>query len=49
MWWIRRSSGRAGLPKRPMNPKLPAAIAVIGLVYPLWGSRRSSSSRWTIS
>jgi len=41
MWWIRRPSGRAGLPKRPMNPRLPVAMAVIGLVvavvYPLWG------------
>ncbi len=41
MWWIRRPSGRAGLPKRPMNPRLPLAMIVIGLVvavvYPLWG------------
>jgi uncharacterized iron-regulated membrane protein len=41
MWWIRRPSGRAGLPKRPMNPRLPTAMVVIGLVvavvYPLWG------------
>jgi uncharacterized iron-regulated membrane protein len=41
MWWNRRPSGRAGLPKRPMNPKLPLAMTAIGLVvavvYPLWG------------
>ncbi len=41
MWWIRRPSGGAGLPKRPMNPRLPIAMTVIGLVvavvYPLWG------------
>ncbi len=41
MWWIRRPGGGAGLPKRPMNPRLPTAMAVIGLVvavvYPLWG------------
>jgi uncharacterized iron-regulated membrane protein len=42
MWWNRRPSGRTGLPKRPMNPRLPIAMAVIGLVvaviYPLWGT-----------
>ncbi len=41
MWWIRRPHGGSGLPKRPMNPRLPAAMAVIGVVvavvYPLWG------------
>lgn len=41
MWWIRRPGGGAGLPKRPTNPRLPMAMAVIGLVvalvYPLWG------------
>ena len=41
MWWIRRPSGRAGLPKRPMNPRLPTAVvisgAIIGVLYPLWG------------
>lgn len=41
MWWIRRPTGGAGLPRRPMNPRLPTAMAIIGLVvaaaYPLWG------------
>jgi uncharacterized iron-regulated membrane protein len=41
MWWIRRPSGRAGLPKRPMNPRLPTAVVIfgviIGVLYPLWG------------
>ena len=41
MWWIRRPQGRAGLPKRPADPRLPWALALIGLVvaliYPLWG------------
>jgi uncharacterized iron-regulated membrane protein len=41
MWWIRRPNGRAGLPKRPMNPRLPITMGIIGLivavVYPLWG------------
>jgi uncharacterized iron-regulated membrane protein len=41
MWWIRRPSGRAGLPKRPMDPRLPLAMIVIGVlvavIYPLWG------------
>lgn len=23
MWWLRRPQGRAGLPKRPANPRLP--------------------------
>jgi uncharacterized iron-regulated membrane protein len=41
MWWKRRPGAGPGLPKRPMNPRLPMAITVIGLVvavvYPLWG------------
>lgn len=41
MWWLRRPRGGSGLPKRPVNPRLPTAMAVIGLVvavvYPLWG------------
>ncbi len=41
MWWLRRPSGRAGLPKRPVNPRLPLAMTAIALVvaviYPLWG------------
>jgi uncharacterized iron-regulated membrane protein len=41
MWWIRRPSGRAGLPRRPMSPRLPVTMAVIGVIvaviYPLWG------------
>lgn len=52
MWWIRRPSGRAGLPKRPMNPRLPTAMAVIGLVvglvYPCGGFPYSLSSRLTV-
>ncbi|HZS20357.1 MAG TPA: PepSY domain-containing protein [Pseudonocardiaceae bacterium] len=41
MWWIRRPGGRAGLPRRPVSPRLPLTMAVIGVavavVYPLWG------------
>ncbi len=42
MWRHRRPDGRAGLPKRPANPRLPRALAAAGLivavVYPLWGA-----------
>lgn len=41
MWWLRRPARSAGLPRRPMDPRLPWVLAgsalVVGLVYPLWG------------
>ncbi len=41
MWWIRHPHKRAGLPKRPADPRLPWTLVLIGLVialiYPLWG------------
>lgn len=41
MWWIRRPSGSAGLPKRPASPSLAASVLgvmiALMVVYPLWG------------
>ncbi|MEO7195296.1 MAG: hypothetical protein ABIZ05_10800 [Pseudonocardiaceae bacterium] len=31
MWWIRRPHKRAGLPKRPADPRLPRTLALIGM------------------
>jgi uncharacterized iron-regulated membrane protein len=41
MWWIRRPSGKLGLPKRPASPALTAGVIGIAvalmIIYPVWG------------
>ncbi|MBM3675635.1 MAG: PepSY domain-containing protein [Actinobacteria bacterium] len=41
MWWKRRPSGKAGLPRRPNDVRTPKSVLVVavvlGLLYPLWG------------
>ncbi len=48
MWRKRRPAGRAGLPRRPVDPRLGRGLIVgavlLAIVYPLWASASSSSS-----